>query len=174
VTVGEVLIWLLFFALLVPAGVVGWAIGHSTSGSHSVTRTVTVSASAGTSAATTTAATPSVTQTTPQARTAPATAATAGNAAKGKAVFLASGCGSCHTLKAAGASGTIGPNLDTKPSVDAKGAHMPLAAFVRESIVKPNAYISPGYPKGVMPQTFATQLTKKQLADLVAFLTSSK
>ncbi len=51
---------------------------------------------------------------------------------------------------------------------------MSLAAFVRESIVKPNAYISPGYPGGVMPQTFATQLSKKQLADLVAFLTSSK
>jgi len=51
---------------------------------------------------------------------------------------------------------------------------MPLAAFVRESIVKPNAYISPGYPKGVMPQTFATKLSKKQLANLVAFITSSK
>jgi mono/diheme cytochrome c family protein len=177
VTVGEVFIWLLFFALLVPAGVVGWAIGHSTSGSHSVTRTVTVSAtatSAGTSAAATTAATPSVTQTTPGATTAPAIAPAAGNAAKGRAVFLASGCGSCHTFKAAGASGTIGPNLDTKLSVDAKNAHMPLAAFVRESIVKPNAYISPGYPKGVMPQTFATQLSKKQLAELIVFIASSK
>ncbi len=51
---------------------------------------------------------------------------------------------------------------------------MSLAAFVRESIVKPNAYISPGYPGGVMPQTFATQLSKKQLADLVAFLTRSR
>jgi outer membrane protein assembly factor BamB len=35
-------IWLLFFALLVPAGVVGWAIGHGTV--PSVVRTVTVSA----------------------------------------------------------------------------------------------------------------------------------
>ena len=51
---------------------------------------------------------------------------------------------------------------------------MSLAAFVRESIVKPNAYISPGYPSGVMPQTFTTQLSKKQLTDLVVFLTSSK
>ena len=175
-TVGEVFIWLLFFALLVPAGVVGWAIGHSTSGAHTVTRTVTVSATA-TSArtsATTTAATTSVTQTTPKRTTAPATAPTAGNAAKGKAVFLASGCASCHTFKAAGTSGTIGPNLDTTLSADAKNAHTPLVAFVRESIVKPNAYISPGYPKGVMPQTFATQLSSKQLADLVFFITSTK
>jgi cytochrome c6 len=41
---------------------------------------------------------------------------TAGNAA-GKAVFASAGCGSCHTLKASGASGTVGPNLDDlKPS----------------------------------------------------------
>jgi hypothetical protein len=40
--------------------------------------------------------------------------------------------------------------------------------------VKPNAYISPGYPKGVMPQTFATQLSKTQLVDLIVFVTSSK
>jgi mono/diheme cytochrome c family protein len=30
----------------------------------------------------------------------------------GAAVFKTAGCGSCHTLKAAGASGQIGPNLD--------------------------------------------------------------
>ena len=35
----------------------------------------------------------------------------AGNPAKGKVVFLAN-CGACHTLKAAGALGNIGPNLD--------------------------------------------------------------
>ena len=35
----------------------------------------------------------------------------------GEAVFAEAGCGSCHTLAAAGASGTIGPNLDeSKPS----------------------------------------------------------
>jgi hypothetical protein len=51
---------------------------------------------------------------------------------------------------------------------------MPLAAFIRESIVKPNAYISPGYPRGVMPQTFAKSLTKAQLDDLVVFIVSGK
>ena len=35
----------------------------------------------------------------------------------GKAVFTSAGCGGCHTLKAAGASGNVGPNLDQlKPS----------------------------------------------------------
>jgi mono/diheme cytochrome c family protein len=35
-----------------------------------------------------------------------------GAAPDGKAIFAEAGCGSCHTLKAAGASGTVGPNLD--------------------------------------------------------------
>ncbi len=52
--------------------------------------------------------------------TAPATTTTAaggggGSAlAEGKAIFQSKGCASCHTLKAAGASGTVGPNLDQK------------------------------------------------------------
>ena len=38
-------------------------------------------------------------------------------AADGKAVFAKAGCGSCHTLKAAGSTGNVGPNLDQlKPS----------------------------------------------------------
>jgi mono/diheme cytochrome c family protein len=30
----------------------------------------------------------------------------------GSAVFVSAGCGQCHTLKAAGATGSVGPNLD--------------------------------------------------------------
>ena len=40
-----------------------------------------------------------------------------GNPTKGKAVFTTT-CAACHTLKAAGAVGTIGPNLDkVKPAL---------------------------------------------------------
>ena len=40
-----------------------------------------------------------------------------GNPAAGAAVFTANGCGSCHTLAAAGTTGNIGPNLNSaKPS----------------------------------------------------------
>jgi len=35
-----------------------------------------------------------------------------GNAQAGKTVFASAGCSGCHTLKAAGASGSVGPNLD--------------------------------------------------------------
>ena len=42
-----------------------------------------------------------------------------GDPAAGKLVFLSAGCTSCHTLAAAEATGTVGPNLDErKPSFD--------------------------------------------------------
>jgi cytochrome c oxidase subunit II len=88
----------------------------------------------------------------------------------GKSVFAANGCASCHTLKAAGATGKVGPDLDKLPAY-AKQAGKPLEDFVRESIVDPNAYVQPGFPKGVMPP-FAT-LPKDQLDALVSFLIAS-
>jgi mono/diheme cytochrome c family protein len=56
-----------------------------------------------------------------------------GAAANGKQVFASAGCGGCHTLKDAGSSGNVGPNLDQlKPSqarvarqVTVGGAAMP-------------------------------------------------
>lgn len=92
-------------------------------------------------------------------------------AAGGKSVFAANGCSSCHTFKPAGATGKIGPDLDNLPQY-AKKAGKPLDAFIRESIVNPNAYIAPGYSANVMPNTFGT-LPKAQLDALVAFLSGS-
>ena len=52
------------------------------------------------------------------ATTTTAAAAPAGDPVAGKAVFLSAGCAACHSLTDAGASGNIGPNLDTsKPSL---------------------------------------------------------
>jgi hypothetical protein len=51
---------------------------------------------------------------------------------------------------------------------------MPLDAFIKQSIVDPNAYIAPGYAKGVMPPNFGTTLSAKQVDDLVAFLAQGK
>jgi cytochrome c553 len=52
-------------------------------------------------------------QTTTGSTTAPAPGGGAqGNPAAGKTVFASAGCGSCHTLKDAGSTGTVGPNLD--------------------------------------------------------------
>lgn len=177
-TVGEVVLWLLFFALLAPAGFTGWAIGHYTAGGKTVTRTVTVAAGTTTTPATRTTST-APTQTTRPATTtaaAPTTTAAASPAAaaRGTAIFTASGCAACHTFKPAGSTATIGPDLDTRPAIDAKRAKMSLAAFVRESIVAPDAFIAPGFHKGIMPTTFASTLSTTKIDDLVAFIIAGK
>jgi cytochrome c oxidase subunit II len=87
----------------------------------------------------------------------------------GLAVFNAQGCGSCHTFKPAGSTGKVGPALDNLPA-DAKRAGKSLAVYLRESIVDPNAYVVPGYPSGVMPDTFAHTIPADQLKELVAYL----
>jgi cytochrome c551/c552 len=92
-----------------------------------------------------------------------------GGAANGKALFASNGCVSCHTYKPAGSKATVGPDLD-KLATYAKQAKQPLAAFVNESIVNPNAYVQKGYPPNVMP-SFAS-LSKAQVDALVKFLTT--
>jgi cytochrome c oxidase subunit 2 len=90
----------------------------------------------------------------------------------GLMVFNQNGCASCHTLSAANATGKVGPDLDNLVSY-ARTAKQPLESFVHQSIVDPEAYIQPGYPKGVMPPNFGQVLTKEQLDHLVTFLVQS-
>jgi mono/diheme cytochrome c family protein len=85
------------------------------------------------------------------------------DAPPGAQVFLAQGCGSCHTLAAANATGTVGPDLDeVLPGQD--------AAQVEESIIDPDAELAQGFSAGVMPQTYEQDLTPKELKDLVDYL----
>jgi mono/diheme cytochrome c family protein len=75
----------------------------------------------------------------------------------------AEACGSCHTMSAAGTSGTTGPNLDKKLTSDPPSA-------TRESIIDPNKEIVPGYRANVMPPNYATALTSKQLDAVVNYV----
>ncbi len=115
----------------------------------------------------------SVTASAPPATTTPPPSGGSGGAASaaGKKAFTDNGCNSCHTLAAAGATGTIGPDLD-KLKTFAADANVPLEDFARESIVHPNDYIEKGYPKGVMPESFGS-LPKSTLDALVAYLVAS-
>lgn len=90
----------------------------------------------------------------------------------GQAVFTNNGCAACHTLTAAGATGKAGPDLD-KLAQEAQQAGQPLAAFVKQSITDPSAYVAPGYPDHVMPATFGSALSPQQLDALVSYLVSS-
>jgi mono/diheme cytochrome c family protein len=77
-----------------------------------------------------------------------------GDPAAGEAVFASAGCGGCHTLEAAGATGNVGPNLD-----QAKPDH----ALVVERVTK---------GKAPMP-SFAGQLDEKQIEDVAAYVVAS-
>jgi cytochrome c oxidase subunit II len=96
---------------------------------------------------------------------------TEGGGEGGEAVFSQNGCGSCHTLEEAGTTGTTGPNLDELPAA-AEAAGKPLPVFVRESIVRPDAVVAEGFPRGVMPKTYAS-LPRVQLNALVQYLVRS-
>jgi cytochrome c oxidase subunit 2 len=93
----------------------------------------------------------------------------AAGGAPGLAVFQQNGCGGCHTFKPAGTNGNVGPDLDKLKELAAKADRGSEAAFIRESIVKPEAYLEPGYPDA-MPHIYDAQIPAKQLDDLVQYL----
>jgi mono/diheme cytochrome c family protein len=100
--------------------------------------------------------------------------------AAGKQVFTGvGGCGSCHTLAAAGSTGTVGPNLDkdlrtscaTAQSKQIRGAT--LAKCIRTAIIKPYAYLPSGFKAGVMPSNFEQTLKPNEITALVNFLSTA-
>lgn len=93
--------------------------------------------------------------------------------AQGKTLFSSNGCSGCHTLAAAGATGTIGPDLDKQLTSDAKDAGVPLDTFVKESITDPDKYIAKGFSSGVMPTSFGS-MSPQDIDALVALITSGQ
>jgi mono/diheme cytochrome c family protein len=77
-----------------------------------------------------------------------------GDAAAGEEVFAANGCGSCHVLEAAGASGSIGPNLDES---------QPDHELVVERVTNGS---------GAMP-AFGDSLSEQQIQDVAAYVVQS-
>jgi mono/diheme cytochrome c family protein len=79
----------------------------------------------------------------------------AGDPAAGKEVFLGTaGCTSCHTLSDAGATGTVGPNLDA----------------VKPSYEKVETQVTNG--GGGMPP-FGDTLSEQQIEDVAAYVSSA-
>jgi len=91
----------------------------------------------------------------PKPPSTPTTPQVKGDPAAGKIVFTqTAGCSGCHTLKAANATGTVGPNLDEKK---------PSRALILDRVTN---------GKGVMP-SFSGSLSDKQIADVVEFVYQS-
>ena len=82
------------------------------------------------------------------------TTSSSGSTSSGKQVFADASCGNCHTLQAAGSTGTLGPNLDTlKPT--------------RDQVVQ---QVKSG--GGGMP-SFAGQLSSSEIDAVAAFVSGS-
>jgi cytochrome c oxidase subunit II len=86
--------------------------------------------------------------------------------AEGEEIFAAQGCGSCHTLAAANAEGTVGPDLGNLSNTQ--------ESYVEESIVEPGAKVAQGFPDGVMPEDFGDKLSDEELDALVSYLLESQ
>ena len=111
-----------------------------------------------------------------------------GDARRGADLFGKLPCASCHDITRPWPGGDVCPNLGNIATEAARIVRLPTyhgkaksaAAYIRESIVEPNAYIVPGQsyrtPDGqsVMPKDFAETLNAKDLNDVVAFLLTRK
>lgn len=101
-----------------------------------------------------------------------------GDAARGKLLFNGKvngqyPCVACHSLEPG--SALVGPSLATIGATAATRRDGYTAElYIHESIVLPNAYVVEGFNQGIMPQVFAAQMTKQDLADLIAFLMTKK
>jgi mono/diheme cytochrome c family protein len=78
----------------------------------------------------------------------------AGDPVEGRNLFVTNGCGSCHTLEDAGASGTICPNLDDSA---------PPSELVVDRVTN---------GQGAMPP-FGDQLSEQQIRDIAAYVSSA-
>jgi len=82
----------------------------------------------------------------------------------GRRLFTYASCAGCHALAKAGSTAVSGPPLDNLAGAP--------AAFVRESIVDPNALLHAGYGPDRMPLDYRETLTRAQIDAIVAYLTS--
>ena len=89
----------------------------------------------------------------------PATSGGQADPVAGEALFKLE-CASCHSVLAG--VDLAGPSL---AGISAEGPQS-----LREAIVNPDAEVTSGYDKGIMPDSFGKQLTAQQIDDLVAYL----
>jgi cytochrome c553 len=108
---------------------------------------------------------------------------TPGDPANGKRLFtgealIANGnlpaCATCHADTADGQS-PLGPNLSNignRAAYTVEGQSG--EAYVRTSILDPDAHLADGFQEGIMNREYAEGLTAQQVNDLVAYLLTLK
>lgn len=94
--------------------------------------------------------------------------------ARGRQVYRAIGCASCHDGSLFNLFRPVGPRLDEIGLVGGKRIPgMRAEDYILQSITDPGAYVVPGYPDS-MPRGLGRELSPEDLAALVAYLASLK
>ena len=95
-----------------------------------------------------------------------------GDPAAGQAVFLAQGCGACHTVRGVpGAAGAVGPELtQVATNATSRIAGTSAEAYIRQSVEDPSAFLVEGF--GPLMPTLRGAMSDEEFEDLIAFLLS--
>lgn len=108
-----------------------------------------------------------------------------GDVARGQELFEADfigsgnvlGCQVCHLVNASGS--TLGPPLsdlgrrsveETIQQPNYTGQAKSVEAYLQESLLAPEVYVTSGFPVGLMPSNYGSTLTQQQIADLIAYM----
>jgi cytochrome c oxidase subunit 2 len=84
-------------------------------------------------------------------------------------------CLSCHTVDGSQGVGPTWKGLYGKQETLADGATVTVDdAYLRESILDPNAKVVQGFQPNLMPQTFKDQLQDQQISDLIEYIKTLK
>ena len=96
-------------------------------------------------------------------------------AALGKTIATAQGCAACHSV--GGAAG-VGPTwkgiVGSTATFADNSSGTRDEAYIRESILMPDAKIVKGFAPGIMPKTFVTTLTPVQIDALIEYMKTLK
>ncbi len=100
-----------------------------------------------------------------------------GDAARGGEIFHHGSndvppCSSCHQTVLGATGFALGPNLaDVNDRAAHRVAGLTAAAYLRQSILDPHAFVVPGF-RDIMYAQYAEYLTPQAVNDLVAYLES--
>jgi cytochrome c553 len=94
--------------------------------------------------------------------------------ARGRQVYRASGCASCHEGSPFNLFRPVGPPLNEIGLIGAERIPgLSAEDYIRQSLTDPGAYLVPGYPDS-MPRGLSRDMSPEDLAALVAYLASLK
>jgi len=98
-----------------------------------------------------------------------------GDPVKGQTLYTQQGCASCHS------GGNTGPitkgtftRIVNERLKDPANRGMSAEQYIAQSIIRPDAYVVPGFAANVMIQDYGNRLSMQDLKDLIAYLMEQK